>query len=125
MIKPTLAPPAAKRKHRIITPGFACIMLLMFCGIGAVVWVAVMSRDYVPEHNSKIEDVSQAFSSHGVIVEKSRDGSTVNLVIPIDQAMVITEREANELALNTRSRLGSWAIVKVKSPAGQTLGSAP
>jgi len=123
--KPTLPRPASKRKHRLLTPGFVFVMLILLGGIGGVTWVIMKSKDQRPERLARIEAVSQAFASSGVAVEKSKDAMTVSLIIPTDQAMVMTERQANELALETRSRLGSWALVKVKSPAGQSLGSAP
>jgi hypothetical protein len=123
--KPSLARPAAKRKHRLITPGFALTMLILLGGIGGVTWLLLNLEDDRPERIARIEILSDALSGKGVTVEHSKDATTVSLVIPTDQAMVITERQANELALNARSRLGTWAVVKVKSPAGQSLGSAP
>jgi hypothetical protein len=62
-------------------------------------------------------------AEHGISVNQTGDRS-VTLTLPPRESMIATEREAKELALTAQSRLGSGVIVRVKTPAGQTLAEA-
>ena len=67
--------------------------------------------------------VREALTESGTLVEVSGPTS-VTLTLPRDAAMKTTKREAREIALMAHSRLGDGVIVRVKTPAGQTLATA-
>lgn len=60
----------------------------------------------------------------GLLVSRTGDNS-VRVTLPTDQSLFVSERMATEMALRVRERLGGNVTVRVKTPGGQTLGSAP
>jgi hypothetical protein len=94
---------------------------------GALVLMAISSggagrRNRVPDYEVRMntEKVKAEMAEKGIAVTSPRDRA-VELILPLQASMQATERQAKELALEAQSRLGDGVIVRVKSPAGQTL----
>jgi hypothetical protein len=77
----------------------------------------------VSDRQARLNAVVKILDKMGCGYEMPRQGS-LNVVPPDNVAMDMTERQARELAILLQSKLGNEWTVRIKTPAGQTIGKS-
>ena len=86
-----------------------------------------LSKDSPDKHitDERFRKVREAFEKVGARVERDPTApDTVRVYLPWSAASDMSERGAKEMARDARDRLGTDAIVYIKTPSGQTIGKA-
>lgn len=75
--------------------------------------------------DSRFATIREIFEKQGARVERDASATnTVRIYLPLSVAMTISKSQAQNIASETRGRLGERAIVYIKNSSGDTLGKA-